>query len=300
MIKMHLLFFFLLNCLSSFPQRVDSLAVDSWINFNRRAIGETYGGHDVEKAYITQQGDTLVRRLTVTTGYNEVQQEQSILHGQPNGLSISYYQNGVIAEISYYLNERLWNVISRADSNGKLYNPGTLRNGTGIRYFFSNFDREPSCYETYREGLPEGPYYWQRDDEWAVTGNLTYKKNLVKYLPAKKVTYTVASGKVSTYVFDTTTFRNIFFAEGSDLKVLQVSSDSLEEKAKEYKYIDQGFGDPAIVPRGTWRVMNPQKRVPIVTVVFDDYGNPVKVTRYDPKGNILSEQSLPSYNRRVW
>src|SRR5580658_1931550 len=145
-----------------FSQTVDSFRVDNWINFNRKVIGEAYGGHDEEKAYVTQQGDTLVRRLTLTTGYNEVQQEQSILHGQPNGLSISYYQNGVIAEISYYLNGRLWNVISRADSNGKLYNPGTLRNGTGIRYFFSNFDREPNCYETYREGLPEGPYYWQR------------------------------------------------------------------------------------------------------------------------------------------
>jgi|HubBroStandDraft_1064217.scaffolds.fasta_scaffold94588_2 hypothetical protein len=283
-----------------FSQTVDSFRVDNWINFNRKVIGEAYGGHDEEKAYVTQQGDTLVRRLTLTTGYNEVQQEQSILHGQPNGLSISYYQNGVIAEISYYLNGRLWNVISRADSNGKLYNPGTLRNGTGIRYFFSNFDREPNCYETYREGLPEGPYYWQRDDEWAVTGNLAYKKSLVKYLPAKKVTYAVAGGKASTDVFDTAAFRNIFLSGGSDLKVLQVSSDSLEEKAKEYKYIDQGFGDPAIVPHGTWRVVNPQKKVPIVTVVFDDYGNPVKVTRYDPKGNVLSEQSFPSYNQRVW
>jgi len=281
-----------------FSQTVDSFSVDNWINFNRRVIGETYGGHDKEKTYVTQQGDTLVRRLTFTTGYNEVQEEQSILHGQPNGLGISYYQNGAIAEINYYLNGKLWNVISRADSNGKLYNPGTLRNGTGIRYFFGH--PEPNCYETYQDGLPEGPYFWQPADDRAVNGNLTYKKNLVKYLPAKKVTYVVAGGKVDTYVFDTVAFRNIFLTGDSLLKILKISSDSLEEQPKEYKYIDQRFDDPAIVPRGTWRVVNPKKRVPIVTVVFDDYGNPVKVTRYDPEGNIVSEKSFPPYSRRIW
>jgi len=254
----------------------------------------------VEKAYITQQGDTLIRRLTVTTGYNQVQQEQSILHGQPNGLSISYYQNGIIAQVDYYLNGKLWNVISRADSTGKLYNPGNLHNGTGTRYFFSQSGHEPNCYETYQDGLPKGLFYWKRENEWAVSGNLTYKKNLVKYLPAKKVTYSVTGGKVSTYIFDTTAFRNIFLSDDSSLKILKVSPDSVEELPKEYKYIEQRFDDPAIVPRGTWRVVNPQKKLPIVTVVFDDYGNPIKVTRYDHKGDILSEQTLPSYRQRVW
>ena len=118
-------------------------------------------------------------------------------------------------------------------------------------------------------------------------------------MPAKKVTYAVTGGKIFTYVFDTAAFRNIFLAGDSSLKILKISPDSVEENPKEYKYIDEGFGDPAIFPFGTWRVVNPKKRVPIVTVVFDDYGNPVKVTRYDPKGNILSEQSFPSYNKRV-
>jgi antitoxin component YwqK of YwqJK toxin-antitoxin module len=289
-----------INFSACFSQTVDSFSVDNWVNFNRSVIGETYGGHDKEKVYVTKQGDTLVRRLIVTSGYNEVQQEQSILHGQPNGLSISYYQNGAIAEIDYYLNGKLWNVISRADSNGKLYNPGTLRNGTGIRYFFSNFDREPNCYETYRDGLPEGAFYWQPTDERAVTGNLTYKKNLVNHIPAKKVTYAVAGGKVSTNIFDTAAFRNIFLTGDSALRILKLSSDSLEENPKEYKYIDQGFDDPAVVPRGTWRVVNPKKNVPIATVVFDDYGNPIKVTRYDLKGNIFSEKNFPSYTRRIW
>jgi hypothetical protein len=259
-----------------FSQTEDSFSVGKWVNFNRRVIGDTYGCHDVEKAYITQQGDTLVRRLTVTSGHNQVQQEQSILHGQLNGLTISYYQNGAISEIDYYLNGRLWNVISRADSNGKLYNPGMLRNGTGVRYFFDNSGHEPNCYETYQDGLPDGPYYWQREDDWAVSGNLTYKKSVVKYLPAKKVTYIVAGGKVSTDVFDTTAFRNIFLAGDSSLIILKISSDSVEETPKEYKYIEQRFDDPAIVPRGMWRVVNPQKKVPIVTAVFDDYGNLLK------------------------
>jgi len=281
-------------------QTIDTFHVDNWINFNRQVEGETYGGHYEEKGYVTEQGDTLVRRLTVTTGYNQVQQEQSILHSLPNGLCISYYQNGVIAEIAYYLNGRLWNVISRADSSGKLYNPGTLHNGNGTRYFFSNFDRESNCYETYKEGLPDGPFYWQRDDEWAVSGDLTYKRSLVNYIPAVKVTYSVSSGKVFTAVFDTSEYHNIFFGGDLDLKVIKVSSDSMEERPKEYKYIDQGFGDPAIAPKGIWRVVNPKKGVPIITVTFDDYGNPIKVARYDVNGSLLSIKSLPSYNRRIW
>ncbi len=283
-----------------FSQKVDSFSVENWINYNRRVVGETYGGHYQEKAYVTEQGDTLIRRLTVTSGENEVQQEVSMLHNRLNGLSITYFQNGVISTIDFYLNGKLWNVISRADSSGKLYDPGTLRNGTGTRYFFSNFDREAYCYETYKDGQPDGPYYWQRDDEWAVKGELSYRKDLVRHVPAKKVSYANESGRVFTDVFDTTDFRNIFLTSGSLLKIVKVSADSLEESAKEYKYIDQGFGDPAIVPRGTWRAVDPKKGVPVATVVFDDYGNPIRVTRYDQKGNVLSEKSFPSYNRRNW
>ena len=281
-----------------FSQSADSFSVDNWKNFNRYVVGETYGARYVEKAYVTSQGDTLIRRLTVTSGINQVQEEVSIVHGQPNGLSISYYQNGAIAEVAYYLNGKIWNVISRADSNGKLFDPGTLKNGTGIRYFFGR--PEPNCYETYQNGVPEGPYYWQASADWAVKGYLTYNTGLVKHVPAKKVTYSIDGAKPITNVFDTAVFAQIFDGQDSSLKILKLSDDSVIEEPKEYKYISQQFGDPAIVPKGTWQLLNPERKTIISTVVFDDYGNAIKVTRYDLNGKIFSERNFPAKKERDW
>jgi len=293
--------FALLGWLSGYAQKKDIFIIDNWINYNRlRGPGDNYGVKYEEKPYYTADGDTLIRRVFLTAEFDQVQKEESLLHGKRNGLAITYYPNGIVAEINYYLNDKLWNVISRADSNGTLLNPGTLHNGTGIRFFFDLRGNEPNCYETYVNGFAEGPYYWVKDETTAIKGNLTYKKSLVKRLPGKKVTFINSAGVRSTIVVDTSLFRQVFLDEGSDFKVLTATNDSVEEAPKEYKYIELMFDDPAIVPYGTWQIINFKTQRLKLAVTFDSYGNPVKVIRYKEDGSEASGQSLPSYNTRKW
>jgi hypothetical protein len=76
--------------------------------------------------------------------------------------------------------------------------------------------------------------------------------------------------------------------------------DSLPENTKEYKYINVNFDDPAIIPRGTWQVVNTKTGKALTIVVYDDNGNPIKVTKFKENGEILSENTFPSYNERKW
>jgi antitoxin component YwqK of YwqJK toxin-antitoxin module len=149
--KIHFLIFFLLTGFYSFSQVEDSLAADKWVNFNRpRGTGDNYFHNVVDKQYITKDGDTLVGSLFLSAEYHQILKEQSFLHDKQNGLEIVYYPNGVIHTIDYYLNGRLWDVVSLADSNGRLQNPGNLHNGTGIRFFSDEFNVEPNGYMTYK------------------------------------------------------------------------------------------------------------------------------------------------------
>ena len=293
----------ILSCCRLFSQSNDSLISDRWVNYLRpRGVGDSYSNKLIDKQCITKEGDTLVRRFFISGELAQVLKEQSLIHGKQNGLEITYYPNGGIEEISYYLNGRLWDVISRADSNGRLQNPGNLRNGSGVRFFFDHYGLEPNCYETYQGGVPEGPFYWRNSAISYLKGELTYKPSVVKYIAAKKVTYTNSKGKTSTSIMDTGFFRATFLIENSDssMKVLKVTDDSLPEQPKDYKYIDVNFDDAAVVPRGIWQEINVKNGKPLTTVEFDNNGNPIKVRQYDDKGNLVSQKSLPSYNTRVW
>jgi antitoxin component YwqK of YwqJK toxin-antitoxin module len=128
------------SCLHLFCQRSDSLVANRWVNYLRpRGVGDNDTHDLVDKQCVTKEGDTLVRRFFVSGELNQVLKEQSLIHNKQNGLEITYYSNGGIKEISYYLNGRLWDVISRADSNGKLQNPGDVHNGSGTRFFFDHY-----------------------------------------------------------------------------------------------------------------------------------------------------------------
>jgi antitoxin component YwqK of YwqJK toxin-antitoxin module len=157
MVKYFFLMFFLLQCFCSFGQNKDSLAAEKWVNYKRnRSAGDDNIHNMVNKQYITREGDTLTRSFFMGGDFHQILKEQSFIHNKQNGLEIIYHPNGNIQQISYYLDGKLWDVISRADSNGKLQHPGNLHNGNGVRFFSDRFGIEPDCYMTYRNGVPEG------------------------------------------------------------------------------------------------------------------------------------------------
>jgi len=56
----------------------------------------------------------------------------------------------------------------------------------------------------------------------------------------------------------------------------------------------------AIIPRGTWQVINARTRKAMIVIVYDSNGNPINVKRFKENGNILSEENFPSHDKRIW
>jgi antitoxin component YwqK of YwqJK toxin-antitoxin module len=240
-----------------------------------------------------------MRVIDETSETGEILQETSYLHNKRNGLQIEYHTNGFIKEINYYLDGKLWEVISRADSTGKLLDPGTLRDGNGVKRFHDFYGMDPNCFETYKNGLPEGPFYKVIDAGTAAKGELTYNMAAVNYLPAKKVLYTDAKGDTSTDVFEKREYNFLFSdSSGLGLKVIRATDDSVVQPAQVFPYLELGFGDPAIVPRGHWEITTLESKKLIETVDYDNCGNAINVIVYKSDGTVFSQKKYPPCNKR--
>lgn len=293
----------LLFCLPIFAysQEHDSLRNENWFNFDRkRSPYERNYRYLNEKLYITKDRDTLIRNITRSKETNEILQESSFHHGKKNGLEIFYFPNGVIEELDYYLDGKLWETISRSDSNGKLLNPGDVHNGNG-RHFFSDYhDPDVNCYETYRNGLPEGPYYRITGTSSAVKGELTYKESAVNYLPAKRITIVDTLGRRTTEVYENKLFESIYsdITNNPNSKIITVSDDSVAEDPRNFVDLSIGFDDPAIIPKGNWIILNLENGQVVKSIDFDDNGNAIKIVAYTEKGKIFWERNYSPCSKR--
>jgi hypothetical protein len=283
-------------------QTVDDLKATKWVNYDRkRGIGDHTPGEYDEIQYHSIQGDTLLRLLAKNRGTKEVLYEESYIHGEKNGLAIYYFPNGVIKEIDYYLNGKIWETISRADSTGKLLDPGNLHNGSGIKFFYDFYLTEPNCYETFKEGLPDGPYYAVNGIGTCVKGNLQYKPSSALYLRAKKVRYVDSHGDSVTETFNMGDYKTVF----NDLnrlnyKIIATWEDSVIQLPKTFPYIDIGFSDPAVIPVGQWQILNSRTNKTKGSIDYDANGNAVKLIWFDADGKILSKREfLPCNKQKV-
>jgi hypothetical protein len=273
-----------------------------YANYQRsRGISDNTPAKYERRKYVSESGDTLVQEFARAMSTNDILRETSYLHNKKNGLEITYYPNGIISTVDYYLDGRLWQVISRADTSGRLIDPGTLQEGTGIVLIYSVYGFDSLGYETYKNGYPEGKYA-VKEDTYLIQGYLTYKRSAVNYLPGKKVTYTNLEGKVGTGVFKDDEYASLFLdtSHGTGLKVLSVSQDSVMEGGRDWLYLPlyRYFSDPAIIPKGKWTMTNTRTSRVVTMVLHDDNGNPVKVVKYKQNGDVLSSQEFPSCNKR--
>jgi hypothetical protein len=300
--KLISLVLYFLSSFSSYSQFTDTVKVTKWVNYNRkRGVGENIPGVYDEIRYNTVHGDTLLRLLAKNRETNEVLYEESYLHDQKNGLAIYYFPNGIIKEISYYLDGKIWETISRADSTGRFLNPGSLHNGSGIRLFYDFYLTEPNCYESYKEGLPEGPFYTINEFGTYVKGNLKYKPSSAIYLPAKKIWYVDSRGDSSTEIFNLGDFKTLFGdSSGMNYKILGSWDDSVIQLPKTFSYINVGFSDPAVIPVGNWQIFNSKTNKSKASIDFDANGNVVKLVWFDANGKILSKREfLPCSKQKI-
>jgi antitoxin component YwqK of YwqJK toxin-antitoxin module len=294
-----MIFYLLSLCIAASAQ---DTSAEKQTNFSRkRGMADNTTANYETKVYVLENGDTLVQKFARALYTNEILRESTYFHNKKNGLEITYYPNGMVSTINFYLDGKLWETISRADTSGRLIDPGNLRNGTGVVPIYSVYGFDSLGYETYKNGYPEGPFA-VKGTSYLTKGDLTYKKSAVNYLPAKRVTYTNTDGKVCTDVFGDHEYASLFLDTGqkNDLKILTVTNDSVIEESRDFTYLPlpSYFPDPAIIPKGVWTITDIRNNKMLESVLHDDAGNPIKVVKYKENGDILWTGEFPPCSKR--
>ena len=156
-----------------------------------------------------------------------------------------------------------------------------------------------SNYATYRNGVMEGPYSTTVGPGERVEGEVTYKKSAVNYIPAKRVVYTVGHKAPDTALFELNSFKSIFSAGDTNRRVLSATDDSVAEEAPTYPFIGISFGDdPAVIPRGTWRLIRVKTGGDAATVDYDDNGNAIRLRYFGEDGTVIRDQHYPPCGKR--
>jgi hypothetical protein len=165
------------------------------------------------------------------------------------------------------------------------------------RFYFSTRYSD-SNYATYKNGVLEGPYSGTIVSGERVEGELAYKKSVVNYYPAKRVIYSALHKKPDTALFELNSYKSIFLAGDTALRVLSATDDSVAEPAPSYPGIDMSFGDPAVIPRGSWHVIRVSTGKDVAIVDFDDNGNAIRLRWLDEEGVVRRDEHYPPCGKR--
>jgi hypothetical protein len=169
---------------------------------------------------------------------------------------------------------------------------------TNGRVYFST-RLSDSNYATYRNGLMEGPYSIAVDPGERVEGEVTYRQSAVNYLAAKRVTYSVGGKPPVTALFELNSFNSIFSGDDTSRRVLSAGDDSVAEEAPVYPFIGIGFGDdPAVIPRGSWRLTRLATGAVAAIIAFDDNGNAIRVRYFGEDGTVIRDEHFPPCGKR--
>jgi hypothetical protein len=132
-----------------------------------------------------------------------------------------------------------------------------------------------------------------------VEGEVTYKKSAVNYIPVKRVIYSVRGRKPDTAFFAVSSFQTIFAPGDTSRKILSAVDDSVAEEAPTYPFIGISFGDdPAVIPRGAWRLIRTKTGTDAAIVDYDDNGNAIRVRAFSEDGTLLKDEHFPPCGKR--
>ena len=132
-----------------------------------------------------------------------------------------------------------------------------------------------------------------------IEGEVTYKKSAVNYILVKRVIYSVRGRKPDTAFFAVSSFRTIFAPGDTTRKILSAIDDSVAEEAPTYPFIGIGFGDdPAVIPRGAWRVIRTKTGTDAAIIDYDDNGNAIRVRTFSEDGTLFKDEHFPPCGKR--
>jgi hypothetical protein len=268
---------------------LNSTKAERWINFNRIKEDPYYRANAKwNRQFLTEENDTLNREFYYShfrdTG--PILYEFSKINGKLNGLAIGFHPNGRIYSVKYYLNDKLWEVISLADSSGECYDPGTLANGNGTSSFMSN-DGHYLGYATYKNGVQDGEYYHISGFHGlALKGTLSYEPNCIKFRPAIRTKFINEVKDTVTITLDSTMFKEFFNKERySQIKVLETIADSLIDQPRINPNLDEDFGAGSF-PIGKWKRFFPEINKVYWEYEFDNCGNLLSEVHYNDNGSV--------------
>lgn len=308
--RQYLIFSFLLFSNPSIGQFSDTLIKGKLVNFQRK---RTFGDYAVKNSFLDttlRAGfGTMQRLITINPSY-QLAQQQVVVNGKLNGLSISFWANGIVNSVDYYFEDRLWETISKTDSTGKLLNPGTLVNGNGLVYKYTPKGKRIST-TTYKEGYPSGPYSKVGSElspfsygtvhgrVFLTEGDLTYRPSAVNYFIAVKMKYINEDNDTVTKTVEKVHYDSVYSRrEYFDYKILETTKDSLMQLSSANYILDMHFDDPAVIPKGKWKVFDGIDRKKLLMEVdHDENGNAISIIVYS-KGKKFNEFTFPPCGKR--
>jgi hypothetical protein len=169
-----------------------------------------------------------------------------------------------------------------------------LINGNGVASLRSTTGKNFG-FQTYRDGHLNGDYYHiDTAEEYSLKGELRYKPTCLNYSPGVEVRFRSNDNDTLTMLIDSSLFKELF--EYSMDKIIETQYALVPEPVS-YPHPDLNIGfsdDPAVVPVGRWQRLDLKRNYVFEQFDFDDCGNTLLITYFNPDGSILNKQIFRS------
>ena len=176
------------------------------------------------------------------------------------------------------------------------YDTSKLINGNGIIYFLGS-DEKNYGFCTYKDGHLNGEYYYiDTLEQTAFLGNVQYQPDCVEKYAGIRIKAISQKGDTISIALDSSQMEKLLI--NSNAKILEKVKDSIAYGAEAHPELYINFGDPAVVPTGHWLRFDLANKYIFGEFDFDDCGNVLVATYFNPDGSISNQQKVPPRKKR--
>ena len=168
-----------------------------------------------------------------------------------------------------------------------------LSHGNGIATFVDSAGRNFG-YESYKNNHLDGNFYFiDTSREHALKGVLRYSPHCVKHWPGVKVTYLSEGNDTLTMTLDSSMFNELFIKYPHSKIIGTQFAMAPEMVSGAHPDLLIGLSDdPAIVPIARWQRIDLKKKFVLTQFDFDDCGNAITITYFNPDGSVLQKNAF--------